>query len=119
MKRTSVLMALMLTAVAAFDSRGAAGRNDYDRRPASSRAKPCDYNRRPVVVRTGGCSPGRCRDPYCRNANTAPEVFAHLMGGYAFNLPSSRARSGTRRASLDRRQAKAYPTFTRQLRRRV
>jgi len=51
MKRTIGLMALMLTAVAAFAQPAAArDRNDYDRRPVVVERGRVDYNRRPVVV---------------------------------------------------------------------
>jgi hypothetical protein len=50
MKRTIGLVALMMTAVAAFAQPAAAwGRNDYDRRPVVVERR-VDYNRRPVVV---------------------------------------------------------------------
>jgi hypothetical protein len=66
MKRTIGLMALMLTAVAAFAQPAAAAvRNDY-RRPVVVERR-VDYGRRPVVVvhRDVRVRDLR-RDPYCR-----------------------------------------------------
>jgi hypothetical protein len=72
MKRTIGLMALMLTAVAAFAQPAAArDRNDYNHRPVVVERGRIDYNRRPVVVaRRGDHRDVRVvdlrRDPYCR-----------------------------------------------------
>jgi hypothetical protein len=72
MKRTIGLMALMLTAVAAFAQPAAArDRNDYDRKPVAVERGRIDYNRRPVVVvRRDDHRDVRVvnlrRDPYCR-----------------------------------------------------
>ena len=72
MKRTIGLMALMLTAVAAFAQPAAvADRNDYDRRPVVVERGRGDYNRRPVVVarrddRRDVRVVASRRDPYCR-----------------------------------------------------
>jgi len=67
MKRTIGLMALMLTAVAAFAQPAAAReRNDYDRRPVAVERSRVDYNRRPVVVERRDVRRDVRRDPYCR-----------------------------------------------------
>jgi hypothetical protein len=71
MKRTIGLMALMLTAVAAFAQPAAAmDRNDYNRRPVVVERGRVDYNRRPVAVRRDDRRDVRVvnvrRDPYCR-----------------------------------------------------
>jgi len=51
MKRTIGLMALMLTAVAAFAQPGPARiRNDYERKPVVMQRGRANYDRRPVVV---------------------------------------------------------------------
>jgi hypothetical protein len=51
MKRTIGLVALMLTAVAAFAAPAAAwDRNDYNRKPVVVEQYRNDYNRKPVVV---------------------------------------------------------------------
>jgi hypothetical protein len=61
MKRTIGLMALMLTAVAAFAQPAAAwGRNDYGRRPAVVERGRVVVVHRDVRVRD------LRRDPYCR-----------------------------------------------------
>jgi hypothetical protein len=71
MKRTIGLMALMLTAVAAFAQPAAVrDRGNYDRRPVVVERGRVDYNRRPVVVRRDDHRDVRVlnlrRDPYCR-----------------------------------------------------
>jgi hypothetical protein len=65
MKRTIGLMALMLTAVAAFAQPAARDRNDYDRRPVVVERGRVDYNRRPAVAVHRDVRDLR-RDPYCR-----------------------------------------------------
>jgi hypothetical protein len=70
MKRTIGLMALMLSAVAAF-AQPAAARDRNDRRPVVVERGRVDYNRRPVVVvRRDDRRDVRVvnvrRDPYCR-----------------------------------------------------